>query len=249
MAPGSTSGKVVTLDLDHDFGFDDGLICGGSMEVAISAMSQPTHAQVLRQAADCIRAGASATLQIQVVAKDGLEEHRIRIEAPPKLIIAGGGHLGRALAEAAVPLGFHITVIDDRQEFANPDRFGPPIESVTGNIAETLAGWPIDPNAYIVIVTRGHKHDEQALAAVLDSPAKYIGMIGSRRKIAVIFDDLKHDGAAQEQLDRVYAPIGLPIKALTPEEIAVSIAAELISTRRADHHVGSAVRTTPPLTP
>lgn len=231
-APGTTSGNLVSLDLDHDFGFDDGLICGGSMDVAISVMSQPAHSQVLRQAADCIRTGASATLLIQTGTADALAEHRIQIEATPKLVIAGGGHVGLALANMAVYLGFQITVIDDRQEYANTDRFAPPIEPVTGDIAETLSGWPIDPNTYIVIVTRGHKHDEQALAAVLNSPAKYIGMIGSRRKITVIFDDLKHDGAKQEQLDRVHAPIGVAIKALTPEEIAVSIAAELISTRR-----------------
>ncbi len=99
----------------------------------------------------------------------------------------------------------------------------------------TLGGWPIDGSTYIVIVTRGHRHDERALAAVYGSPAKFIGMIGSRRKVDVVFKDLKQDGAMSEQLARVHAPIGLNINAVTVEEIVVSICAQLVSVRRADY--------------
>jgi xanthine dehydrogenase accessory factor len=228
-------GELLTLTLDHDFGFDDGLICGGQMDVAISVISQPGEVESFRQAADAIRNGGPATLPVYVQATDGPVEYRVQIEAPPKLIIAGGGHLGKELASRMVSLGFHVSVIDDRSDFANAERYPPPINPVAADIETTLAGWPIDTSTFVVIVTRGHKHDEQALSAVLNSPAKYIGMIGSRRKIKVIYDDLLHAGATQQQLDRVHAPIGLDIKAVTPEEIAVSIAAELISIRRADH--------------
>jgi xanthine/CO dehydrogenase XdhC/CoxF family maturation factor len=228
-------GQVVTLEMDHDFGFDDGLICGGQMDVAVTLISRPEEAQAFREAAVAVRAGKPAILPVRVTGTEGPVEYRVQIEASPKLVIAGGGHVGRALATLMAPLGFHVTVIDDRREFANADRFPAPINPVAADIAETLASRPIDPNTYVVIVTRGHKHDEQALSAVLDSPAKYLGMIGSHRKIQVIFDDLKHAGATQQQLDRVHSPIGLSIKAVTPEEIAVSIAAELIAVRRADH--------------
>ena len=228
-------GRVFTFDLDYDLATDDGLICGGHMDVAITVVSQPAEAEVLREAAERLRAGEAATLPLRVQATDGLVEYRVHLEAPPKLVIAGGGHIGRVLAEMMVPLGFRVSVADDRIEFANADRFPSPIEPLVGEIAETLKGRRIDANSYIVIVTRGHKHDEQALGAVIDSPAKYIGMIGSRRKIEIIYDDLKRDGATQEQIDRVHAPIGLDIKAVTPEEIAVSIAAQLISVRRADY--------------
>jgi xanthine dehydrogenase accessory factor len=226
---------MFTFDLDYDLATDDGLICGGHMDVAITVVSQSAEAEDLRAAAERLRAGEAAALPLRVQTTDGLVEYRVNLEAPPKLIIAGGGHIGRVLAEMMVPLGFRVSVVDDRIEFANADRFPSPIEPLLGDIAETLKGRPIDANTNIVIVTRGHKHDEQALGAVIDSPAKYIGMIGSRRKIDIIYDDLKRDGAAQEQIDRVHAPIGLNIKAVTPEEIAVSIAAELISVRRADY--------------
>ena len=128
-----------------------------------------------------------------------------------------------------------VSVIDDREEFANPQRLRPPINPVVGNIAETLADWKIDDNTYIVIVTRGHLGDERVLGAILDSSAKYIGMIGSRRKIGVIFNDLKREGATLAALKRVHAPIGLDINSVTTEEIVLSIAAQLVQIRRQDH--------------
>jgi xanthine dehydrogenase accessory factor len=206
------------------------------MDIAIRVLSQTAEVHALRAATERLRAGEAATLPVRVQTSAGLVEYRVQLEAPPKLVIAGGGHIGLALAALMVPLGFRVSVVDDRGRFANATRFPPPIEPVVGDIAETLRRWPIDANTYVVIVTRGHRHDEQALAAVLDSRARYIGMIGSRRKIAVIYEDLQRQGKTQKQLDRVHAPIGLHIKAVTPAEIAVSIAAELISVRRADYH-------------
>jgi len=157
------------------------------------------------------------------------------MEAAPHLVIAGAGHISRVLAGMMVRMGFSVHVIDDRADYANPDRFPPPFDPVAGDIAKTLSDWPVNHNTYVVIVTRGHKHDEQALRSVLSSNARYIGMIGSRRKIKVIFDDLQHAGATEAQLSRLHAPIGLDISAVTANEIALSIAAQLVSVRRADH--------------
>ena len=118
----------------------------------------------------------------------------------------------------------------------SPSNSADPIRTTVGDITSTLKAWPIDANTYIILVTRGHKHDEAALGAVLDSPARYIGMIGSRRKVKVIRDDLLRAGADESRLSRVHAPIGLDIHAVTTEEIALSMAAQLVSIRRADHH-------------
>lgn len=227
--------KLLTFELDYEFGLDEGMICGGVLDVAVCTYAEPSQADLLRDAASGIRAGRSVTLPLQVQGEAGPVVYRLSIEAPPKLLIVGGGHIGRVLAEMAAPLGFDVTVVDDRSEFANAKRFAPPIKPIAGNIAETLAGWPIDGSTYIVIVTRGHRHDERALAAVYASPAKFIGMIGSRRKVDVLFKDLKQDGATSEQLARVHAPIGLNISAVTVEEIVVSICAQLVSVRRADY--------------
>lgn len=226
--------ELITFNLDHDFGFDDGMICGGQMDVAVSVISPSDHADVLAAARDRLRAGQAATLPLRVRSGPGLVEYRIHLETAPELLIAGAGHISKILASLAVRLEFRVCVIDDRVEYANAERFPPPIRTIAADIAGALRTWPIGANTYVVIVTRGHKHDETALAAVLDSPGRYLGMIGSRRKIKVIFDDLRRQGAAPEKLNRVHAPIGLDISAVTTEEIALSIAAELVSVRRAD---------------
>jgi xanthine dehydrogenase accessory factor len=228
-------GSLLAVDLTHDFASGDGPICGGHMDVAIAVLSRENQVESMRVGRDRLRAGYGAVLPIRVTADGGPVEYRVNLKPAPKLVIAGAGHVGQALATIAPGLGFHVSVVDDRNEFANAERFPPPVEPIVGDIAETLRGWPVDASTYIVIVTRGHEHDQQALAAVLDSPAKYVGMIGSRRKIKVIFDNLRQAGAPAKQLDRVHAPIGLAIKAITPEELAVSIAGELISARRAEH--------------
>jgi len=205
------------------------------MDIAVVAYAAAAEVEPVRQAVAHLRAGEPASLPLRVTTAESVVEYRVNLETAPKLVIAGAGHLGKALADLAGRLGFDISVIDDRADYANAERFAPPIMSIVGDIAETLRGWPIDANTYVVVVTRGHKHDEQALGAVLASPAKYLGMVGSKRKIQVIYDGLRHAGASDAQLARVHSPIGLAISAQTPEEIAVSIAAELISVRRADY--------------
>lgn len=227
-------GKVLTFRLDHNWGYDDGMICGGEMDVAIQPL-HPGDAFALRVALAQLREGRHAELTIRAMLHGRPVEYRFRVEAPPELVIAGGGHIGRRVAELGQMLGFRVSIIDDRAEFANSRRFPPPTCPVVGPIASTLRDWPIDSRTYIVIVTRGHMHDEEALEAVLTAPARYVGMIGSRRKIQVIFDDLRQRGATEEQLARVVAPIGLDIHAVTTEEIALSIAAQLTQVRRAGY--------------
>jgi xanthine dehydrogenase accessory factor len=115
---------------------------------------------------------------------------------------------------------------------ASAERFAPPIERRVGDILSALQEYPVDENTFVVIVTRGHKHDRQALEAVILRPARYIGMIGSRRKAATILDGLRAAGVPAEQLDRIHSPIGVPIGSITVPEIAVSIMAEVVQHRR-----------------
>lgn len=229
------TGELATFALDSDFGYDDGMICGGRMDIAIRPIAPADNIECYRSAANTLRSNP-ATFPVRIIEDGRNVEYRIHLEPAPTLFIAGAGHISRVLADAAVPIGFDVHVIDDRADHANERRFPPPVHTHVGDIAATLKGQRLDANSYVVIVTRGHKHDEAALEAILTSPAKYVGMIGSRRKINVIFDDLRHRGADAEALARVHAPIGLDIGAVTTSEIAVSIVAELVKVRRANRH-------------
>lgn len=151
----------------------------------------------------------------------------------PCLLIAGGGHIGQALARQAVLVGFEVTVIDDRAEFTNAALFGDDVTTLCGDISKQLADFPVGTDTYIVIVTRGHKKDAEALEACIHSNAAYIGMIGSKRKVALMRESFIASGIATDrQFDRVFAPVGLDIGAVTVEEITTSIAAQLIAVRR-----------------
>jgi xanthine dehydrogenase accessory factor len=227
------SSALVALDLDHDYGWDDGLICGGRLEVAVVCLSRSAHLEPFREAAARILRQEPAQVPLRVQHEGKTLEYRLNLEPVPTLLIAGAGHVGAALARLAAGLGLRVVVIDDRAELLGAERLPPPIEPAAGDIAEVLRNWPIDANTYVVVVTRGHRRDEQALHAVIDSPAKYLGMIGSRRKIAIVFDDLEGLGVPRAKLQRVHTPIGLAIGAVSVPEIAVSIAAELIQVRRA----------------
>jgi xanthine dehydrogenase accessory factor len=182
--------RKLTFSLNHDAAYDNGLICGGTLEIFVEP--------ILPQ---------------------------------PVLYIFGGGHVSIALARAAQQAGFAIGVADDRETFANPERF-PMAREIYATYEEAFE--KVRPHAatYIVIVTRGHKDDMRVLRWAVDTPARYVGMIGSRRKVLSVYKALEQEGVGPDKLARVYAPIGLEIGALTPEEIAVSIAAELIAVRR-----------------
>ena len=150
----------------------------------------------------------------------------------PQLVIAGAGHIGQAVAHLGSLLYFDTTVIDDRPEYANAERFPEADHILVGDIGQIIKGLSLSSDTYVVIVTRGHRHDAEVLKNCISSSAAYVGMIGSRRKIALLKEGfLKQGWASQEELERIHAPIGLAINSKTVEEIAVSIAAELVLVR------------------
>jgi xanthine dehydrogenase accessory factor len=153
-------------------------------------------------------------------------------EAPARLVISGGGHVGLALATLADILGFTVTVIDDRPEFANKERFPMADEVLCGEIGETLDGLSIDSSSYVVLVSRGHQQDTIALKHTATRGAAYVGMIGSRRRTATVLRLLAEEGLPEEALAAVHTPIGLDIGAETPEEIALAILAEMVLVRK-----------------
>jgi xanthine dehydrogenase accessory factor len=178
-------------DLNDDFAEEQGLICGGQMDVFIEPVA-PT----------------------------------------PRVCIVGAGHVGYHTAQLAATVGFRVVVVDDRASFADPARF-PTAERVdVADIPEWLRTADLGPRDYLVIVTRGHREDLDALRAALDRETAYLGLIGSRAKIARLYARLGEDGLDSARLAHIHAPIGLDLGAVSPEEIAVSIVAELIAHRR-----------------
>ncbi len=223
---------LVEIVLDHDLGWDDGLICGGTMKIAVLTLAQPAQTEGLRAALDRLGRGETARVDLDLPGVASPGSYRVHLEPDPRLVIAGAGHIAQELARLAVGLGFHVTVVDNRADYAHPRRFPPPIALAVGEIDQTLATMTFDAATYVVIVTRGHKHDRAALEAVIRSPARYLGMIGSERKVKIIFEQLADKGIPADLIGRVHAPVGVPINAVTVPEIAVSIAAQLIAVRR-----------------
>jgi xanthine dehydrogenase accessory factor len=150
----------------------------------------------------------------------------------PRLIIAGAGYVAQALARLATQLDFRIVVVDDRRDLADPQVFGEKVQLTFGDIPQTMRDLEPDEASWIVIVTRGHHLDKDALRAALETNARYVGMIGSPNKVRHIFKDLLKEGIARERLEQVHAPIGLDLGAETPDEIALSIAAEMLMLRK-----------------
>lgn len=154
------------------------------------------------------------------------------ILAAPTVYLLGGGHVSLYVSKVANLAGFDTVIVDDREAFASKDRFPEAREAYAGAWEETLPKLPVNNFSYVVIVTRGHKGDLDCLRWAVTTPARYVGMIGSKRKIIEIFKVLEREGVTPERLESVHAPIGLDIGALTPEEIAVAIVAEMIAVRR-----------------
>jgi xanthine dehydrogenase accessory factor len=151
---------------------------------------------------------------------------------PAELYIFGAGHVAASLYQVARIAGFDVTVIDDREAYANRERFPEARQVIAEDFDKAAAQLTPGESSYIVIVTRGHRDDMRMLRWAVQTPARYVGMIGSKRKTITIFKELQQEGLPAHLFDRVYAPIGLDIGAITPEEIAVSITAELIAKRR-----------------
>ena len=189
---------------------------------------------ILRESAERLRSEKSQLATLDLGAADGkLEVFFEVMPAPPKLIVVGAGHIAVPLVKIAKVLDFYVTVIDDRLLYANRERFPDADEVLVGDMAATLKEMTITPSYYIVLITRGHAYDEPCLRVVLPSQAKYIGMIGSRRRIKACFQRFRdQDKISEELIERVHAPIGLDIATETPAEIALSILAEVIKVRR-----------------
>jgi xanthine dehydrogenase accessory factor len=166
-----------------------------------------------------------------VITDEGAEYFIEAYTTPPQLVICGGGHVSRALASHAKPLGFRLFITDDREEFANPQRFPEADMVVAKKPEEALKELPINANTFIVVATRGHRFDNVALAAAADTPARYVGLMGSKRKTILIYEDLVRMGISEERLREIRSPIGLDIHARTPEEIAISIIGEILMFR------------------
>ena len=216
---------VMSFRLDHDHGWDDGMWCGGILDVHVQILEGANDAEHFRAIAESLHHGRPTTIAIPQI---NFEE---TLAPSPSLLIAGAGHVAEALAPLATTLGFKVTIFDDRADALNETRF-PTVERIVGTIDLALRDFPIDAHTFVVIVTRGHHRDAAALASIIRSPARYIGMIGSKRKVRTILGDLAAQGVDRDALARVHAPIGLEIGAVSVEEIAVSIAAELIAVRR-----------------
>lgn len=229
-ASGSTPREEGAKMLVRPDGGIIGTIGGGSLE-----------AQIIKEAVKVIRQGKPKHIHRSLTAKEAedgmicggdLEVFIEPILTQPALYIFGGGHIALALTRMGKLCGFKIAVIDDRAEFASAERFPEADVILAEDFTKSFSELKIDKTSYIVIVTHGHRHDEVVLEWALTTPARYVGMIGSKTKNEVIYSHLRAKGIAQKQLDRVHAPIGLEIEAQTPEEIAVSILAELIKVRR-----------------
>jgi xanthine dehydrogenase accessory factor len=148
------------------------------------------------------------------------------------LYIFGAGHVAHNLYRTARLAGFEIVVVDDRESYANRERFPEAKDVFADDFERVLSQLAPNHSSYLVIVTRGHRDDMRVLRWAVDTPARYIGMIGSQRKVIAIYKQLEQEGISPDKLARVYAPVGLDIGAITPEEIAIAIAAEMIAIRR-----------------
>lgn len=218
----------------------DGALIGGSLGDSVLdaaaarqavALLADDRREIVVADANELTASSSGEIDLQAFGQVRL---LFEISRPPlELIVCGGGHVGQAVAIAGRFLDFNVTVIDDRADFASREKFPDErIRLIADDFVAALRSLRITPATHIVIVTRGHRHDEICLQEVIGSPARYIGMIGSRRRTTTIRERLKREGVAPELLRQVHAPIGLDINALTPEEIALAILAEIVLVRR-----------------
>ncbi len=189
-------------------------------------------AQLDQIAIDACRRVAAVGANESIAIDDHTELFVEGFTTPPTLIMVGGGHVGKATADLAHRLGYRVHIVDDRPDFSNPQRF-PYAQSA---IVTPYAGWAehldINVNSFIVIASRGHWFDDVALESALTTRARYIGLLGSRRKTLMIYQRLLQEGIPRERLAQVHAPIGLDIGALEPDELAVSIMSEIIMARR-----------------
>jgi len=183
--------KHMSFNLGQDAAYDNGLICGGQLDVFVEPVIPPPHA-----------------------------------------IIFGAGHISKSLCKVSSLAGFSTVVVDNRESFANRERFPEADEIFAEEYEDVFPKLTINETTYIIIVTRGHRDDMRVLRWAAGTPARYIAMIGSKRKVLSVVKELEKDGLSRDQLNRIHAPMGLEIGAISPEEISISVAAEMIAVRR-----------------
>lgn len=183
--------KRLDFSLNQDAAYDNGLICGGQLEVFVEP-----------------------------------------IIPPPRAFIFGAGHISKSLSKVATLAGFATTIIDNRDTFANRERFPEAEEIHAEEYEEVFPKLFINESSYVIIVTRGHRDDLRVLRWAVTTPARYVAMIGSKRKVIGVIKELEKDGVPRSALERIFAPMGLEVGAVSPEEIAVAVAAEMIAVRR-----------------
>ncbi len=183
--------RHLTFNLGQDAAYDNGLICGGQLDVFVEPVLPVPHA-----------------------------------------FIFGAGHISKGLSKAATLAGFATVVVDNRENFANRDRFPEASEVHAAEYEEVFPKLGINETSYVVIVTRGHRDDMRVLKLAIATEARYIAMIGSKRKVLNVIRELEKEGIARAAFERVHAPMGLDIGAVSPEEIAIAVAAEMIAVRR-----------------
>jgi len=183
--------KHMSFNLGQDAAYDNGLICGGQLDVFVEP-----------------------------------------VIPSPRAIIFGAGHISKSLCKVASLAGFSTTIVDNRDSFANRERFPEADEIFAEEYEDVFPKLSIYESTYLIVVTRGHRDDMRVLRWAATTPARYVAMIGSKRKVLSVVKELEKDGLSREQLDRIYAPMGLEIGAISPEEIAISVAAEMIAVRR-----------------
>lgn len=265
--------KICRVDLSGDIAADEGMVCGGTMDVVIEPILDLEPFRLMesyqgknetvysclvvrgeeaflgkRAVYDAAGSYLGGTKVFDSLQQDWLTDEPMLIQpdsgnetisqifiqpvTPPNaLLVLGAGHIAQALVGMASQLDFEITVVDDRPDFANPVLF-PNVNVICNSFEKVLKEYPITDSTYVVIVTRGHRYDAECLRKVVTSPATYIGLIGSRRRTKLLFNQLEEEGYSREDLDRVKTPIGLDIGGETPAEIAISILAEIIWHRR-----------------
>jgi xanthine dehydrogenase accessory factor len=183
--------RHLTFSLGQDAAYDNGLICGGQLNIFVEP-----------------------------------------IVPQPRAFIFGAGHISKSLSKVANLAGFETVIVDDREAFANRDRFPEAVNVCAGEYEEVFPQLNVRDTSYLIIVTRGHRDDMRVLRWALGTPARYISMIGSKRKTISVMKELEKEGIPRESFDRLFAPMGLEIGAVSPEEIAVSVVAEMIAVRR-----------------
>jgi xanthine dehydrogenase accessory factor len=274
---------VCTFSLDSDYGWDDGLICGGRMKIVVEPLRAGSPTAYFEKLAELIEHGAGCTEAVVFDSEasglpapssflfDASDRFLLGLrgsEVPPqvanqlrplstrprayarqgvaylpvlprcRLVIVGGGHVGKAVADLTVDLDFDVWIADDRSEYVSAERFPRVERRVSGPVERVLPDLEITRDTYCLIVTRGHNHDQEALFHLVNRGARYVGLIGSRRKIKLIFENLANAGVSAESLAQVYAPLGIDIGSQTVPEIAISICAELVAHRNLGHVPG-----------